>query len=111
MALFRTIHVCNRWGLAHIWVCPWLRDEPDRDPFDEWVIRLTGKTAMQQGQHYFVEMDRTTRFVAFNHCGGLYWHIMPAFLIKAIERPTTEDLTNYKAYDVKSHLSSFTGEI
>lgn len=113
MALYRTIHICNRWGRAHIWVCPWLRDEPKdgpkRDYFDEWVIRLNGVTLMKQGEHFFVEYERKTSFLAFNRCGEFGWHIINSPYIDKIERPTKEDFENLKAFNVKSLNSSFTG--
>ena len=93
MKRFRFLQLCNKNGKAHIWVCPWLRDNKT-DPFDEWIIKLNQPAEITIGMDYFVDIFFNTWEVAITPVGSLQWVIFSHKVIESIARPTPED---YKA--------------
>lgn len=66
---------------------------------------------MQQGQHFFVDLDRKTKFVAFNLCGAYNWVAVPTQFIIDIERPQEEDYRHLHCWNVIDNQSKFSGKI
>ena len=93
MKRYRLLQVCNRNARAHLWVCPWLRDNKT-DPFEEWIIRLSKPLKVMAGVDYFIDIEFKTKEIAVSPVGSLHWVFFQRSIVEDISAPTSEDYTN-----------------
>lgn len=93
MRRFRLLQVCNRNDRAHLWVCPWLRDEAC-DPFDEYIVKLKYPVKTMAGVEFFVDIKFETKEVAITPVGSMQWVWFTPAMVDTIEPPELQDYKN-----------------